>query len=334
MQTATEAAMNAHRTILVGIGDAGARPIVEWAANSARPGDVIRMVHAYDRMPYATVDWQLPGENTDLLRDAAAGELASAAAALRVRRRDLEIQAVLEDGSAARALRDGSKTADLIVLGSPHRSGSRAALRDLVDRATCPILVVGSDHPVATPHPSVTVLVHSLATDRPAIQAAFMQAHDRGSNLTVLYPWRPRAEEQLLFAETQLQKLIDAHVSEWQPYFPTVGVSVEIRLGDAASVVRDHAASSDLLVMCSRPGPAVARLLDPVLAQALTVRRGPTLVVPGAGVPNETRQHPEPARRVTKSVRAAHTAVSRQDGHDRARAQRHLSAISSTARNW
>jgi nucleotide-binding universal stress UspA family protein len=326
--------MNAHRTILVGIGEMGARPIVEWAAKLARPGDVIRMVQTYDPMPYATVDWQLPGENTDLVRDGAARELASAAAALRVRQRGLEIQAVLEDSSVACALRDGSKTADLVVLGSPHRSGSRSALCELIDRATCPILVVGSDHQVATPHPSVTVLVRSLCTDRPAIQAAFMQAHDRGGNLIVLYPWRPQPDEQLFLAEIELQKLIDAYVSEWQTYFPAVGVSVEIRLGHAVSVVRDHVESSELLVMGARPGPGSTRFLDPVLAQVLTVRRGPTLVVPGARVPHDTRQHPEPARRrETKSVRPPHTAGPRQDGHDRTRAQRHLSAISSTARN-
>jgi hypothetical protein len=67
------------RSYVVAIGDRGARPVLEWLAAIAKSGDRVRIVHAYQPMPYTTVDWQLPVDDDAIIYSAVARHTADAA---------------------------------------------------------------------------------------------------------------------------------------------------------------------------------------------------------------------------------------------------------------
>jgi nucleotide-binding universal stress UspA family protein len=186
------------RTITVGIGDQGTMRLLDWVAVVAHPGDLVHLVHAYDSLPCAAVDWRLPVENDDLLYAASARHAAYAAAALRRKRPDLVVDDDIVRCSSARALAEAPAEADLVVVGSPHRPGSRSALRQLARHSCCPVLVIGDQSPLAVPeHAPVTVMLRDLANDEAAIEAGFDAAAERRSGLIALRAWQPQSAATL-----------------------------------------------------------------------------------------------------------------------------------------
>ncbi|MEO6503002.1 MAG: universal stress protein [Jatrophihabitantaceae bacterium] len=274
------------RTITVGIGDQGAVPLVDWVATVAHSGDVVHLVHAYQSCPYAAMDWQLPIDNDDLLYAASARHAAYAAAALRRRRPDLVVDAVIVRSSSARALSAAATEADLIVVASPHRPGSRSTLSQLTQHGRCPVLVIGDQPPPMAPQRApVTVMLRDLSNDDATIEAAY-EAADRRGDLIVLRAWQPQSNASPAYAEAQEQLAVDLFLAAWTQRFPDVGVSIQLRVGDACSVLRRHAAGAPLLILGSgsaadSPQPA----LDIVVDTALQVRHAPTLLIPSSSSP-------------------------------------------------
>jgi nucleotide-binding universal stress UspA family protein len=272
------------RTITVGIGDQGAMQLLDWVAVVAHRGDVVHLVHAYDSLPYAAVDWQLPIDDDDLLYAASARHAAYAALALRRKRPDLTVDAEISRCPSTRALPAAASEADLVVVGSPHRSGSRSALRQLAWRSRCPVLVIGDQPPPVGPeHAPVTVMLRDLPNDEAALEAGFEAAAERRSGLIALRAWQPRSRAGLASAEAEEQLALQLLLSAWTPRFPTVGVSIQLRIGDARSVVHQHAADTPLLVMANGPAADVPEPgLDVVVDIALQVRQAPTLLIPSS----------------------------------------------------
>jgi nucleotide-binding universal stress UspA family protein len=272
------------RTITVGIGDQGALPLVEWVAELAHAGDIVHLVHAYDSLPHPAMAWELPMDNEELLYAASARHVAYAVAALRKKRPDLAVDDRTIRSSSARVLSAVASDADLIVVGSPHRSGSWSALRQLAQHAGCPVLVIGDQSPLATPlHAPVTVLLRDLANDEAAIEAAFEAAAERRGGLIALRPWQPHPDADLGCAEAEEQIALDLFLAAWTPRFPAVGVSVRLRIGDARSVLREYAAGAPLLIMGNDPAADSPEPgLDVVVDTALRVRHAPTLLIPPA----------------------------------------------------
>jgi hypothetical protein len=119
------------------------------------------------------------------------------------------------------------------------------------------------------------VVLRDPVTEAAVLDVAFAEAAARRSPLVVLRPWHPVGEVGLVLAETQEQKSMDGLLSGWCESYPAVGVSVELRLGDTASVLRRYAVQTPLLVMSNRGG----HTLDPVVADVLHTRHRPTLLV-------------------------------------------------------
>lgn len=272
------------RTIVVGIGDQGAKPLLEWVAELARPRDAVHLLHAYDSLPHPAVAWELPVSNDELLYAASARHVGYAAAALRRKRPDLAVDHRTMRCPSARALSAAASDADLIVVGSPHRPGSRSALRQLAQHSRCPVLVIGDQAPLAAPqHTPVTVLLRDLSNDEAAIEAAFEAAAGRRSGLIALRPWQPPPDADLGYAEAEEQIALDLFLAAWMPRFPAVGVSIQLRVGDACSVVRQYAAGAALLVLGNAPAADSAEPgLDVVVDTALRVRHAPTLLIPSS----------------------------------------------------
>jgi nucleotide-binding universal stress UspA family protein len=272
------------RTITVGIGDQGAMRLLDWVSVVAHPGDTVHIVHAYDSLPYAAVDWQLPVDNDDLLYAASARHVSYAALALRRKRPDLAVGHEIVRCPSARALSAAANEADLIVVGSPHRPGSRSALRQLAQHSTCPVLVVGDQSPLTAPeHAPVTVMLRDLANDEAVVEAGFEAATERRSGLIALRAWQPQSDASLAYAEAEEQLAVDLFLAAWMPRFPDVGVSTQLRVGDACSVLREYAGDAALLVLGNGPAAdSPEPTLDVVVDTALQVRHAPTLLIPSS----------------------------------------------------
>ncbi|HEX2850416.1 MAG TPA: universal stress protein [Acidimicrobiales bacterium] len=133
--------------IVVGVdGSPGARRALEWAVaeaavRKARLVVVHTWVYPYVGSPaFVQVD-------PALLRDAARDLLAHVVAEAREQNADVEVEGSLVEGSAAHALIDAGKDADLIVVGSRGHGGFTGLLlgsvsQQCVHHAPCPVVVV------------------------------------------------------------------------------------------------------------------------------------------------------------------------------------------------
>ncbi|MEO6702333.1 MAG: universal stress protein [Jatrophihabitantaceae bacterium] len=268
------------RSIVTAIADQGALPVLEWVAALALTGDRIRIVHVYDPMPYTTVDWQLPVDDDALVYPAAARHTADAARRLKHARRDLRIEAEILRCAADRGLLQAAVGADLLIVGTPHNPASFGMLAHLSVSSPCPVLVVGDQHPPAVPsHAASTVMLHDRSSDQQLLAVAFADAAARRRDLIVLQPWRAPVGIGLVYAETEKQKQVDEMLIGWCERYPAVAVSVELRLGDTAAVLREHASDQAPLLMGVQADSDPTNL-DPAVAQALRVRSGPILLVP------------------------------------------------------
>jgi nucleotide-binding universal stress UspA family protein len=272
------------RTITVGISDQGAIQLVDWVAAVAHSGDVVHLVHAYDSWPYAAMDWQLPVDNDELLYAASARHAAYASAALSRKRPDLVVDDEIIRRPAAGVLTAAATEADLIVVGSPHRPGSRSTLSHLAQHSSCPVLVIADQAPpIAPQHAPVTVMLRDLADDDATIEAGFESAAERRSGLIALRAWQPQADASLACTEAEEQLATTLFLAAWTPRFPTVDVSIHLRVGDACSVLREYACDVALLILgtgpsADSPEPVLDRLVD----TALQVRHAPTLLIPSS----------------------------------------------------
>jgi len=270
------------RKYVVAIGDRGARPVLEWLAAIATSGDRIRIVHAYQPMPYTTVDWQLPVDDDAIIYSAVARHTADAARLLKRQRPDLYVEAEIRRCPTDRALLEAASGADRLVVGRPHDSASAAVLGYLAGHASCPVLIAGDEHPPGVPWQVATaVLLSDPDREQPVLDLAFTEAAEHRRGLTVLRPWRPVPGTGLVYAEIEEQRWLDELLSGWCQRYPSVHVSVELRLGNTAHVLSRHTADEALLIMASRTGGAISQLpLDSDVADALAVRSGPILLVP------------------------------------------------------
>lgn len=270
------------RTYVVAIGDQGARPVLEWLAAIAGSGDRVRIVHAYQPIPYAAVDWQLPVDDDTIIYSAVARHTADAARLLRRQRPDLYIEAEILRCATDRALLEAAGGADRLVIGRPHGPASAAVLGYLAGHASCPVLVAADRHPPSVPWQSATtVLLRDPAREQPALEMAFTEAAAHRHGLIVLRPWHPVPGAGLVYAEIKEQKWLDEVLSGWCERYPSVGVSVELRLGNTAHVLSSRNPDETLLIMASRVGGSISQPpLDSDVADALTVHSGPILLVP------------------------------------------------------
>jgi len=279
--------MKARRRVIVGIGNQGTAPIVEWLITAARPDDEVCLVHALEPWPALITAGAVPVEDEELMHEAEARHLAQVADQVRTRRPKLKLSTVLARRSTADALRQMGVFADLVVVGALHHAGSRWALQELTAHADCPLLVL-PEPPAEDPSKrrSVAVLVRELASDRPVVDAAFCEAAARGVGLTVLHPWHPAADETLPYGETSEQISLGGYLSEWQDEFPTVAVNTVVRLHTTPIEFDSPAATITLLVVGTEPGRFWAPgPMDPIVTAALKKWHGPVLLVPREPVP-------------------------------------------------
>jgi hypothetical protein len=165
---------------------------------------------------------------------------------------------------------------------TPARPGQRR--RAGVSGRACllPDPIAGAEHPPGVPWQVATaVLLSDPAREQPVLDVAFTEAAEHRHGLTVLRPWHPVPGAGLVYAELEEQRWLDEFLSGWCGRYPSVEVSVELRLGNTAHVLSRHTADEALLIMASRVGGSTGQLpLDSDVADALAVRSGPILLLP------------------------------------------------------
>lgn len=270
-----------YRRIVLGISGHRTAHLIEWAARWwLQPGDAVRVVHAYQAIPYVAVDWQLPVDDDALVRDATERHIREAVARLRHSRPDVRVTAELTGAPAAIALAEAARTADLVLVGAPHCDRSRVVLARLLATVACPAVVIGATEP-ATPITAVAAILRGNEADGPVLQAAFFEARRLRCGLLVLKPWQPPLDGNLRSAGMAEQQILDGYLAGWLDRFPDVSVASAVRTGESLGSLIDHLAATDLLVL-GLPGPdSTNEQLDPLLDAVLPARTHCSILVPG-----------------------------------------------------
>ena len=264
------------RTVVAGLdGSPESRAAAEWAAREAKlRGLPLKIVHVWEPAPDPLAQAPLMGAETQqhwserIPREAGEG----------LRRRHPGVDVAVEQviGSAADALVDAAKDAELLVLGSRGLSGVGGFLvgsvgLSVVARAELPVVLVRADEQAAEDDgtspasaASYRPVVLGLDAEGPAdavIEFAFAEAARRDTSLRVVYGWNlppyyaygfaldAGLNEELSREETD--SLTQA-LSPWRQKHPSIEVVLEPRVGSAADHLVDASREASLVVIGRR----------------------------------------------------------------------------------
>lgn len=298
----TEGSSTTSQAVVVGVDGSGAdRAALIWAADTARAwGIPLRVVHATEYV--GDVPSALPGADEtgllDVLREqAGASEAASEAAAeVRERHPDLEVEVVETVGSPAASLLDRQDSARMIVVGSGTKSALERVLLgttslSVVAHARCPVVVIHSG--VEPPEQGSDEIV--LATDgsrdsAAAAVEAFAEAHARGARVRAVTSWYLEVVDGFVVTDpdgaawrqvtSMRRERAEASLAAARRRYPDVESAVEVLHGPTVSTIAEAAAGADLLVMGSRgAGGFRGKLLGSVTQKVLRASTVPLMVV-------------------------------------------------------
>ncbi|WP_020551703.1 universal stress protein [Embleya scabrispora] len=282
--------------IVVGVEhtDAGRLAMV-WAADeAARRALPLRLVHALDWPADADRNPELnPHRQTwsERFRDAGLRALDEARDLVVTRHPGLSVNAVLADGTPVAALREQSRDAAMIVLGSRRLSTATELLTTggiavpVTAHARCPVVVVREPEHTGAEPPTIVVAVDGARRSEPAVAYAFDEAARRGATIVavnvrqlsggLVAGLRMREEMQegrLALAET---------LAGWTEKYPSVPVHREVAVGHPVEVLREAAEHALCLVVGTRGRGGFAGLLLGSVSQGLIRHaRCPLVVVP------------------------------------------------------
>ncbi len=286
--------MTENPPVVVGVdGSASALAAVRLATREAawRKRD-LRIVHAFI--------WPLMKVNVEAsaavpeggLRNDAKRGLAEAAATAAATDSEVTVTTELITGGPAGVLLSQARHTDLLVLGDRGLGGFTGVLLGSVavqvtSHSQTPVLVVrGEEHPAGP----VVLGVDGSPAGEPAVEAAFVEASQRHTDLLAVRVWTEPvamaapmvpmnhdadiAEERKLLAQT---------VAARQAGYPNVSVLEQVIVGPAGRTLVRLSEQAQLLVVGARGrGGFAGLLLGSVSQQVLHHAACPVLVVPDA----------------------------------------------------
>ncbi|MFJ9709398.1 universal stress protein [Streptomyces sp. NPDC101234] len=282
--------------IVVGIApDPGLRTALTWAADeAARRRLPLRVVHAEGvptrgyrgrEVPPSWEEWNaaLHKEGRQLLDEATAFVVA--------RQPDVRTDTLLAEGDPVWVLREQSREATAVVLGSRHLSrtqevfGSASVAIPVMAHARCPVVVVPEPEHVPREPGYFVVGVDGSEHGAAAVDLAFEEAALHGARLRALYVWQPGPLR--IFDEHEPQeearRLLSEIVAGRQARYPEVELRHEVVVGHPVQVLADASADALGLVVGTRGrGGFTGMLLGSVSQGVLHHARCPILVVPPA----------------------------------------------------
>lgn len=273
------------RPIVVAVdGSDSALRAARWAAAQARRrGQGLRIVHAYEwPLAYGPV-YVEPGMVHEAVRATATGVVRDAVTAVSEVDPDLRPVAETLRGTPAAVLREVSKQASLLVLGSRGLGGFSGLLAGSVTIALaahghCPIAVIRGGEP--EPGGPVVLGVDGSPASDAAVALAFDEAASRGCELVAVHAWAdtafPVTEAGGTAPEVDWASLAEhgtttlaERLALWRDKHPEITVRQVVEHERPASALLEAAKSAQLLVAGSRGRGGFAGLMLGSVSQAM-----------------------------------------------------------------
>jgi len=265
--------------IVIGVSDTASMKAVEWVIDRVHTQPVeVTLVGAYDwtGAPFSEV--------ATLLRTVRSRIAAASPSTV--------VQLVESEDDPDEALAEATEHADLLVIGSHHRSKlqERFGVRSLrlARQENCATIIV----PEAwTPGHSSTVVVGlDESSSVSALEFAAQEAGQRGARLEVVHAWTaplPAFDPLVWLVDTEGElrlahrKRLDAVLDRRQAEHPAVRVAGYLEECLPATALRDRGAKADLIVIGShREGPIVRAILGSTARELLRDAAVPLCIVP------------------------------------------------------
>jgi nucleotide-binding universal stress UspA family protein len=287
------------RGVVVGLDQSEpGRAAAEYAAEVAgRRRLPLRLVLAFElsqsAVQLSAMGWTEGTE--DVMRDSSRQLLEETSEVLRGVHPDVEVISCLHDGSAAEALIEESKRAELLVVGSRGTAGfadlvvGSTALR-VASQAFCPVVVVPTAAVDASIRRGVVVGVDGSDHSESTIEFAFQMASETRQKLTALHVWHDPAPTgvglmtPLVYDPTLVQRGEELVLAEamagWSEKYPNVEVGRKVVPGHPVHALVTGTTAAALLVVGSRGHGALrSHLLGSVSHGVLHHARGPVAIV-------------------------------------------------------
>ncbi|OLZ59189.1 universal stress protein UspA [Streptomyces sp. IMTB 2501] len=282
------------RLIVVGVDpDPSHRTALAWAADeAARRRLPLRAVHVEGvptrgyrgrEVPPSWEEWN------ESLHKAGRQVLEEAAGFVTARHPQLEVDTLLAEGDPVWVLREQSRDATAVVLGSQHLSrtqevfGSASVALPVMAHTHCPVVVVPEPEHIAQDPAYYVVGVDGSEHSGAAVDVAFEEAALRGAALRALFIWEPGPLR--IFDEhgpqEECRRLLSEIVAGRRARFPQVDLRHELVVGHPVQVLTDASAPALGLVVGTRGrGGFTGMLLGSVSQGVLHHARCPVIAVP------------------------------------------------------
>ncbi|MFF9126639.1 universal stress protein [Streptomyces sp. NPDC014889] len=285
------------RSIVVGVDpDPAHRTAVAWAADEAvRRGLPLRLVHVEGvptrgyRRQEVPPSWEKWNEGLHTAGKQALGEVTDFVAGRYPR---LEVDALLAEGDPVWVLREQSRDATVLVLGSRRPSrrqdvfGSASVALPVMAHAHCPLVVVPEPEHLPQEPGYYVVGVDGSEHSAAAVDLAFEEAALRGVELRAVLAWEPGPLR--IFDEHEPQqecrRLLSEIVAGRHARFPEVRLRHDVVVGHPVQVLTDASAHALGLVVGTRGrGGFAGMLLGSVSQGVLHHADCPVIAVPSRG---------------------------------------------------
>ncbi|MEU3243951.1 universal stress protein [Streptomyces sp. NPDC006875] len=285
------------RPIVVGLDpEPGHRMALAWAADeAARRRLPLRLVHVEgvpisgyrgQEVPPSWEEWN------EALHKAGQRVLEEAAAFVAARQPQLEVDVLLAEGDPVWVLREQSRGAAAVVLGSRHLSrrkevfGAHSVALPVMAHTRCPMVVVPEPEHITQEPAYFVVGVDGSEHSAAAVDMAFEEAALRGAELRALLVWEPGPLR--IFDEHEPQqecrRLLSEIVAGRHARYPEVDLRHEVALGHPVKVLTDASAHALGLVVGTRGrGGFAGLLLGSVSQGVLHHATCPVIAVPTPG---------------------------------------------------
>ncbi|WP_336115675.1 universal stress protein [Streptomyces sp. PTD9-10] len=282
------------RPIVVGVDpDTSRQTALAWAADeAARRGLPLRPVHVEGvptrgyRGREVPPSWEGWNES---LHEAGKQVLEEAANFVGARHPQVEVDALLAEGDPVWVLREQSRDATAVVLGSRHLSrgqevfGSASVAVPVMAHAHCPVVVVPEPEHVAQEPAYYVVGVDGSEHSAAAVDVAFEAAALRGAQLRALYVWQPgplRIFDEYA-PQQEARRLLSETVAGRHDRYPEVELHHELVVGHPVQVLTDASAHALGLVVGTRGHGGFTGMLLGSVSQGVLHHAGcPVIVVP------------------------------------------------------
>ncbi|MEV5010836.1 universal stress protein [Streptomyces sp. NPDC055692] len=285
------------RPIVVGVDpDPAHRMAVAWAADeAARRLLPLRPVHVEGvptrgyRKPDVPPSWE---EWNEALHKAGKQVLEEVTNFVVARHPQLEVDALLAEGDPVWVLREQSRDATAVVLGSRHLSrrqevfGSASLALPVMAHTHCPLVVVPEPEHITQDPAYYVVGVDGSEHSAAAVDMAFEEAALRGAELRAVFAWEPGPLRIFDKYEPQQEcrRLLSEIVAGRHARFPEVDLRHEVVVGHPVQVLTDASAHALGLVVGTRGRGGFTGMLLGSVSQGVLHHAGcPVIAVPTHG---------------------------------------------------